>query len=279
MLQKKKLQKKISVIIPLYNGKKYLPNIMNMLTQNLEEGNGSFRIELILINDSPNETINCEDIWQSNEIPVTLLTNQENKGIHYSRVRGLSHASGEYIYFLDQDDKIAGNFFSSQVQRLREKDDVIVANGIAEYESYSKLLYRYRIMQWTVKSAWFYIKFDSRIISPGQCLIKRNSIPEIWKNNILKQNGADDYFLWLVMLSRGQKFGINREVLYTHKYTAANASSDKDSMRKSVEEMLSIIQPVLGNNRVKTVQQRIQGNNTKKLSRMLVTLVENINRA
>lgn len=279
MLQKKKLPKKISVIIPLYNGKKYLPNIMTMLAQNLEEGDGSFRIELILINDSPNEEINCDDICHSNEIPVTLLTNQENKGIHYSRVRGLSHASGEYIYFFDQDDRITNNFFSSQVQRLRERDDVIVANGIAEYESYSKLLYRYRIMQWTVKSIWFYIKFDCRIISPGQCLIKRNSIPEIWKNNILKQNGADDYFLWLVMLSRGRKFGINRELLYTHRYTAANASSDKDSMRKSVEEMLSVIRPVLGNSRVKTVQQRIQGNNTKKLSQMLVTLVESINRA
>lgn len=279
MLQKGKLQKTISVIIPLYNGKKYLPNIMDMLKQNLEEGNGSFQIELILINDSPNEKINCDDIQDSNEIPVTLLTNQENKGIHYSRVRGLSHASGEYIYFFDQDDRITNNFFASQVRRLRERDDVVVANGIAEYESYSKLLYRYWIMQWTVKSAWFYIKFDSRIISPGQCLIKRNSIPEIWKNNILKQNGADDYFLWLVMLSRGQKFGINREVLYTHKHTAANASANKDSMRRSVEEMLSIIGPVLGNSKVKMVQQRIQGNNTKKLSQMLVTLVENINRA
>lgn len=278
MLREKKTQKKISVIIPLYGGKKYLPDIITMLLQNLEEGNGSFEIELILINDYPAEKINYDDVGHTGALDVILLTNRENKGIHYSRVRGLSHASGEYVHFLDQDDTIAGSFFQSQMQSLRKRDDVVVANGIAEYESYTKLLYRYRFMQWTVKSAWFYIKFDSRIISPGQCLIKKSSIPEIWKNNILKQNGADDYFLWLVMLSQRKKFTINRKVLYTHKYTSANASSDGETMRRSVEEMLSVIGPVLGSRKVQTVLGRTRGNNTKKISKVLVTFVENMNR-
>lgn len=278
MQQEKKAQKKISVITPLYRGKKYLPDIINMLLQNLEEGHGGFEIELILINDFPDEALSYDDIGQVHEIRVILLSNRENEGIHYSRVRGLSHASGEYIHFLDQDDRITGSFYSSQIQHMRKRDDVIVANGIAEYESYNKLLYRYRFMQWTVKSAWFYIKFDSRIISPGQCLIRKSSIPEIWRKNILKHNGADDYYLWLVMLSLGKKFGINRKVLYTHKYTAANVSSDSESMRMSVVEVLSVIEPVLGHNKVQTVLERMRGDDTKNLSKMLVTFVENINR-
>lgn len=273
-----KKTRKISVIIPLYNGKKYLPDIMSMLLRNLEEGNGSFKIELILINDFPDEQISYDDIGHVSDLNVILLINQENKGIHYSRVRGLSHASGEYIHFFDQDDRISDHFFESQVQSLRKRDDVIVANGIAEYASYSKLLYRYWLMQWTVKFAWFYLKFDCRIISPGQCLIKKSSIPDIWKNNILKQNGADDYFLWLIMLNQGKKIGINREILYTHKYTSANASANKENMRGSVEEVLTIIEPVLGSSRVRTVRERIQGSNTNKITKRLVTIVENINR-
>lgn len=269
---------KISVVIPLYGGKKYLPKITNMLLQNLKEGNGDFEIELILINDFPEEQISYDDVGHTIGIHVLLLTNQENKGIHYSRIRGLSRASGEYIHFFDQDDKIADDFYKSQIQRIRKKDDVIVANGIAEYESYSKLLYRYRFMQWTVKSVWFYTIFDCRIISPGQCLIKRSSIPNLWMENILKQNGADDYFLWLVMLSQGKKFGINRKLLYTHKYTSANASQDKETMRRSVEETLSLIESTLGNRKVKMIRKRIRENNTKTISRTLVSLVESINR-
>lgn len=278
MLQETETHTKISVIVPLYKGKKYLSNIMNMLLENQEEENGRFVIELILINDFPEEKISYDDVAHVNKIHVVLLTNQENRGIHYSRVRGLSHASGEYIHFLDQDDSISDHYFRSQIQHLGVRDDVIVANGTAEYESYSKLLYRYRFMQWTVKSAWFYIKFDCRIISPGQCLIRKDSIPNIWKTHILRQNGADDYFLWLVMLSQGKKFGINREALYTHKYTSANASSDTETMRRSVEEMLSAAAPVLGHSKVNAVQKRIQRNHVGKMSEMLVTFVENINR-
>ncbi|MBD5514070.1 MAG: glycosyltransferase family 2 protein [Lachnospiraceae bacterium] len=273
-----KKTRKISVIIPLYNGKKYLPDIMSMLLRNLEEGKGSFKIELILINDFPDEKISYDDIEHVSDLNVILLINQENKGIHYSRVRGLSHASGEYIHFFDQDDRISDHFFESQVQCLRKRDDVIVANGIAEYASYSKLLYRYWLMQWTVKFAWFYLKFDCRIISPGQCLIKKSSIPDVWKNNILKQNGADDYFLWLIMLNQRKKIGINREILYTHKYTSANTSANKERMRGSVEEVLTIIEPMLGSSRVRTVRQRIQGSNTNRITKKLVTIVENINR-
>ena len=273
-----KKTRKISVIIPLYNGKKYLPDIMSMLLRNLEEGKGSFKIELILINDFPDEKISYDDIGHVSDLNVILLINQENRGIHYSRVRGLSHASGEYIHFFDQDDRISDHFFESQVQCLRKRDDVIVANGIAEYASYSKLLYRYWLMQWTVKFTWFYLKFDCRIISPGQCLIKKSSIPDVWKNNILKQNGADDYFLWLIMLNQRKKIGINREILYTHKYTSANTSANKERMRGSVEEVLTIIEPMLGSSRVKTVRERIQGSNPNKITKKLVTIVENINK-
>lgn len=269
---------KISVIIPLYRGKKYLPDIMKMLLQNLQEGKGSFEMELILVNDLPNEKIGYDDIGLQKRFPVILLTNQENRGIHYARVRGLSHASGEYVHFLDQDDRIENNFYISQLKRMQKENDVIVANGIAEYASYKKLLYRYRFMQWTVRFVWFYTTFDCRIISPGQCLIKKSSIPDIWKENVLRHNGADDYFLWLVMLCQGKQFGINREVLYTHKYTSANASSDRETMRKSVEETLSVIAPLLGRRKVKRVQERIWRSKAKKVSRTLVTLVESINK-
>lgn len=278
LLKKWKRRMKISVIIPLYHGKKYLPDIMKMLLQNQTEGNDAFAIEVILVNDLPDEKISYEEIEHRNELRVILLTNQENKGIHFARVRGLAHASGEYVHFLDQDDKIAGNFYKSQIKHMRTKDDVIVANGIAEYESYRKLLYRYRFMQWTVKSAWFYTRFDCRIISPGQCLIQKSSIPDIWKKKILKHNGADDYFLWLAMLSQGKKFGINRELLYTHKYTSANASSDRETMRMSVDETLSVIAPMLGTRKVKMIQDRIRENNADKASRTLVSLVESINK-
>lgn len=248
-----------------------------MLERNLIYKVTDFDIELIFVNDSPDEVIGADELKSCPAITPLLIINEKNKGIHYSRVEGLKRARGKYILFLDQDDRIADNYFESQLKRIG-RNDVIAANGAAQYSDYEKVLYRYWIMQWTIKHIWFYVKFDNRIISPGQCLVRRSSIPAIWTENILECNGADDYFLWLAMLSQRKKFGINREVVYTHKYTSVNASSDKETMQKSVEETLSIIAPILGNGKVKMVRRRIRGNYVGKISKTLVKIVENMNK-
>ncbi len=267
---------KITVIVPLYYGKKYLDKILKMVQRNQEQVRNEADMELILVNDSPTESITMEDILGSYAFDIQILCNEENRGIHYSRVKGLEKANGEFVTFLDQDDTIADNFFLSQLRCMKEKDDIIVANGIAEYASYKKLLYRYWFMQWTVKYIWFYAKFDCRIISPGHCMIKKSSIPEVWMKNTMTKNGADDYFLWLVMLSQGKKFGINRESLYTHVYTSVNASDNKPEMKASVMEVLELSKGQIDNRYYRMIEKRINKSDDEKS--YIVRLIEWMNR-
>lgn len=262
----------ISVIVPLYHGKKYVYDIVNMIERNLQESKSSYKIELIFVNDFPEELIEERDIQISKKIAPILLNNEQNYGIHFSRVKGLNVAHGDYVLFLDQDDKISNDYFDSQLKHIGNAD-VVVANGIAQYPEYEKLLYRYRIMQWTVKYIWFYAKFDCRIISPGQCLIRKDSIPTVWKENILKNNGADDYFLWLVMLSSGARFEVNREKLYSHVYTSTNASLDGNIMRKSVKELIEKQQGISGKY-CRMIEKRIMQENKTAI----VHLIERLNR-
>lgn len=263
----------ISVIVPIYYGKKYITNIMNMLEKNKEKSLLEYSIEVIFVNDSPNESVELRDIPQKDCINIKLFQNEKNMGIHYSRVKGLDHAEGEYILFFDQDDMLADNYFESQIKHIG-KADVVVANGIAQYSDYNKFLYRYWIMQWTIKYIWFYAKFDCRIISPGQCLIKKDSIPDVWKNNILRNNGADDYYLWLLMLTEKRKFRLNRQCIYTHVYTSVNASLDNSKMHQSVYETLEYCQNRIEKKYVRIIEKRLQN----KGNRSLVKFIEKINR-
>ena len=268
---------KISVIVPLYYGKKYIQNIINMMQNNQEQCQNIADLELIFVNDSPQEMIS-ESEWKfQKNFDVKLICNQMNQGIHYSRVRGLSYATGQYIMFFDQDDIIGDNYFISQLKHMNTKCDVVVANGVAQYATYNKLLYRYAFMQWTVKHIWFYTKFGCRIISPGQCLIRRDAIPEIWKRRILHINGADDYFLWLIMLSNKCKFAINRNKLYTHIYTTINTSIDESKMNQSVLEMLEIA----GENLSRKDRKRIRNgiNQRKGITQRIIHIVESMNRS
>lgn len=267
----------ISVIVPLYHGKKYINAIIEMMEKNLSTTQLKYKLELILVNDFPEEKICLSDYVHTERLSLVLVCNQQNQGIHYSRVAGLYKASGRYIMFFDQDDRIADNYFESQLRSMRGQD-VIVSNGVAQYASYAKLLYRYWFMQWTVKHIWFYAKFDCRIISPGQCLIKKDSIPDIWKDSILVNNGADDYFLWLLMLSGKSKFGINRDRIYTHIYTAENASLDYRKMSRSVNELLEKGDKYILVKYAKIIKERIQKSSIGDKKAILVKMIERINR-
>ncbi len=79
------------------------------------------------------------------------------------------------------------------------------------------------------------------IISPGQVLIKKNKIPELWKHARLKNNGADDWLLWLCMLGENSSFALNPEILFEHVVDGHNESMNMKHMMDSEEEMYHVL--------------------------------------
>ena len=63
-------------------------------------------------------------------------------------------------------------------------------------------------------------------------------IPDVWKENIIKKNGADDYFLWLLLLAMGIGFYYVDIPLYTHVYTGENISGATEATDASFFEFL-----------------------------------------
>ena len=89
----------VSVIIPVYNGEKYLRECLNSVLRQ------SYRnLEVIIINDG-----STDHSWQIIEEYSARYNQikgicQKNGGIASARNRGLDQASGDYIFFLDCDD-------------------------------------------------------------------------------------------------------------------------------------------------------------------------------
>lgn len=92
---------KVSVILPVYNVASYLEETFNsIIHQSLKE------IEIIAVNDG--STDNGEEIirkYQQRDSRI-LLFSQENRGQSAARNLALSHATGQYIYMMDSDDKL-----------------------------------------------------------------------------------------------------------------------------------------------------------------------------
>lgn len=92
---------KVSVIIPIYNVAPYLDEtFQSIIDQSLPD------IEILAVNDG--STDNSEEIirkWQQQDSRI-LLFSQENRGQSAARNLALKHATGQYIYMMDSDDKL-----------------------------------------------------------------------------------------------------------------------------------------------------------------------------
>ena len=225
----------VSVIIPYYHGNRFLPGLLEMMRSNAENlrnetGSG---LEVLIINDSPDETIEIDEQPYS----LKILTNPKNSGIHATRANGLKTAEGEYILFLDQDDRITNNCLVSQLRHIG-KHDFVVGNGYDDEPGGGQhLIFSGRKQQLCSTDLKCHYYYNNLIRSPGQVLIRKASIPAYWSEQILNNNGSDDAFLWILMLCEGAKGTINEDVVFEHVFTGQNTSGDNSGMLNSQREV------------------------------------------
>lgn len=223
--------KRVSVIVPLYRGQKYTDNLISMLKKNSSSlANSKTELEIIFVNDSPEEEIIVPPLNG-----VILHTNENNQGIHASRVNGLKLATGEYILMLDQDDIISDHYIQSQLSHMAD-NDAVICNG---YYRDKKTIFPEAEVPNMTKDVVYSSR--NRIISPGQVLLRKESIPVEWTGMIMKTNAADDFFLWILMAAENKRFAYNPQHLFLHVEGHGNTSDNWEGMIESLEEMLNYV--------------------------------------
>lgn len=253
----------VSVIIPIYKGEEYIPYWLDIISKNAAQMEAD-SVELLFINDYPNEEL--QQITMPSNFCAKVYNTNVNRGIHGARVYGLNQASGDYIIFLDQDDRISEDHIAMQLAAIGDADAVI-GNGLNEHYCCERkdVIYANELAHQNAGLLDVMLECGNTIVSPGQVMILKKSIPEIWTRDILKNNGADDYFLWLIMLSEGKKFAVNRKNIYLHVATGANLSLNDSFMHASLREMISYLdqERVIARERLNKIEGRIGGQRSR----------------
>lgn len=220
----------ISVIVPVFHGKQYINGLIEQVVTAGRLLKMEDSIELILVNDAPDDPL--PELYSSDSIDVLVFNTERNRGIQGARVYGLENSHGDYILFLDQDDKIEPEYFISQLENIGEHD-AVVCQVLHE----NKLFYNNDYPFERALSKEFMLRQGCPIISPGQVLIRREAVSEVWKNNIIQSNGADDFLLWLCMAGEGKTFARNDKVVFSHIVRYNNTSWNSAQMLASEQEM------------------------------------------
>jgi len=116
----------LSIIIPVYNDEKTIKQtIESVLNQTISN------FELIIINDGSQDSTG--EIISSIKDDRLKIFSYPNGGVNRARNRGLSHASGDYIAFLDADDLWHRDKLEFQLNALQANPQAAVAYSWTDY--------------------------------------------------------------------------------------------------------------------------------------------------
>ncbi|MBR1676338.1 MAG: glycosyltransferase [Clostridia bacterium] len=126
---------KISVIVPIYKVEQYLKKCVDsILKQTFKD------IEVILVDDgSPDNCPRLCDEFAEQDNRIKVI-HKQNGGVSAARNSGLDIATGEYIAFVDSDDYIESNMYSSMIN-IAEKynSDIVMCDCIKDFSDHSEI--------------------------------------------------------------------------------------------------------------------------------------------
>lgn len=127
---------KISIIVPVYNVEQYISDCLeSIVSQNTNE------IEALLIDDgsTDNSLAICREYAAKFE--NIKVFHQENKGLGYTRNRGVDLARGEYLAFLDSDDYVPSDIYHKLYLVAKKTNADIILGKAMRFDSTSRKLY------------------------------------------------------------------------------------------------------------------------------------------
>ena len=138
------MQPKVSIVIPCYNKDKYISNMFDsILAQKWEN------IELILVNDGSTDSTRHIISEYEHEFSlrgfVTLVVDQENKGLPGAVYEGLKHVTGKYVCQVDADDVLDPEYVCTMAGWLEENPDYdwAVCDMLYVYEDNTEIYHSY----------------------------------------------------------------------------------------------------------------------------------------
>ncbi len=123
----------ISFIIPIYNAEKYLSACITSLVCQTEKD-----LQIILVDDgSTDRSLAIAQEWAAKDARLEVY-HQPNAGQSAARNRGLKHAKGEYVAFVDADDAISQDWCEKHIAAIKGVDYVqsgYTRNGVQKTPS------------------------------------------------------------------------------------------------------------------------------------------------
>ena len=207
---------KVSVVMPVFNGEKYLREaIESILNQTFTD------FEFLILNDGSTD-LSVEIVESYDDERIRLVHSEKNQGLVPTRNKAIGLARGEYIAVLDCDDVSSPQRLEKQVAFMDAHPDVGVCGAwIQTIGEIAGNIWDFPTDDATIRSR---LLFES--VLPHSSVMMRKRVLDEHKlryNPLYNHTAAEDYELW-VRCSKHTKLANIPEVLTYYRLHESNIS-------------------------------------------------------
>lgn len=216
-----KIEPEVSIIVPIFNGEKYVEKcIKNLNSQTFKD------FEIVFINDgSSDSTLSLLKKYKQKNMNII---SKKNAGVSAARNDGIKYSKGQYLAFLDVDDEYEPAFLEIMLNRLKEEQaDCAICNYVEVIKN-KKIYKNLEINKACLDSNDIQDKIINRMIFPinksensiwgtvWRIVVKKETIEKL--NLTFDENTAysEDLLFLIELFSNIKKLAIVKDYIYKY---------------------------------------------------------------
>jgi glycosyltransferase involved in cell wall biosynthesis len=225
----------VSIIIPAYNAAEFMGETLDSVFAQTYKN-----WEVILVNDGSSDTAQLEQVLQRYPSNLTYIK-QENQGAAVARNIGLRAANGEFVAFLDADDRWLPAFLEKQINLLKSTSaDVVFADAMLFGDSRLEGRTFMQLNPPTGEVTAENLLALKATVLTSTVLARKAVILEVGLFDVSLRRGQD-FDLWLRLAKAGARFATSREVLAHHRIVEGGLSGGTISQLKRTLSVLDAV--------------------------------------
>lgn len=215
---------RISIIIPVYNVQSYIEDCLHSVAAQTYQGN----IECLLIDDCGNDEsiLLAQNFIQKthlSNISFRIIHHKQNKGLSGARNTGINESTGDWIYFLDSDDKIIPECFELMMECVAKYQDtqLVIAGAYATNGKFQYMNYENRKLElpdYSDDTNWInyaFLKHEMLSMTAWNILLKKSFVLD---NSLFFKEGItnEDEILHFQLANTANRIAILKRNTYIY---------------------------------------------------------------
>ena len=222
---------KISVIIPCYNHARYLgETIQSVLVQTHPAD------EIIIVDDGSKDDSAEVAVRYSDRYPTVRLLRQENAGRSVAANYGLHESQGDFLVFLDADDRLMPDALAVGMEQLGAHPGAALASGHCVYIDADGIPMETWPQPLVTEAYYEHLLRQNFIWNPGNVLFRRSAVEAVGGFNT-KVRHSEDYDIYL-RIARKSPFICHNKIVAEYRQHPNNKSKSAHTMLRTMLQIL-----------------------------------------